>query len=41
MSGFGTQEDRDASIAAGFSIHLTKPVPVPKLKETIEHVDKN
>src|SRR3954451_8900075 len=28
MSGFGSQEDRDASCAAGFATHLTKPVPV-------------
>jgi CheY-like chemotaxis protein len=38
MSGFGSQEDRDASSAAGFAVHLTKPVPIRELKATIEHV---
>jgi two-component system CheB/CheR fusion protein len=38
MSGFGSQEDRDASQAAGFASHMTKPVPIPELKAMIERV---
>jgi signal transduction histidine kinase len=38
MSGFGSQEDRDASCAAGFATHLTKPVPIPQLRAMIERV---
>ena len=26
MTGFGTQEDRDRALRAGFDAHLTKPV---------------
>jgi CheY-like chemotaxis protein len=38
ISGFGSQEDRDESCAAGFATHMTKPVPIPELKAMIEHV---
>jgi DNA-binding response OmpR family regulator len=36
LSGFGGEEDAEASRAAGFAIHLTKPVPFPELKAVID-----
>lgn len=38
MSGFGTDADREASRAAGFTTHLTKPVSIDTLRETIQHL---
>jgi nitrogen-specific signal transduction histidine kinase/CheY-like chemotaxis protein len=38
LSGFGTDEDRAGSIAAGFSEHLTKPVDWPLLRDAIERL---
>ncbi|MDQ6860155.1 MAG: ATP-binding protein [Verrucomicrobiota bacterium] len=38
LSGFGMDDDRAASLAAGFSEHLTKPVDWPQLREAIERV---
>ena len=35
LSGFGTDEDRAASQAAGFSEHLTKPIDWERLREAI------
>ncbi len=35
LSGFGTQEDVRASKKAGFAAHLTKPVDLERLRETI------
>ena len=38
LSGFGTDEDRAASVAAGFAEHLTKPVDWPLLRDAIERL---
>ena len=38
LSGFGMDDDRAASSAAGFSEHLTKPVDWPQLRGVIERV---
>ena len=35
LSGFGTDEDRGASLRAGFDEHLTKPVDWERLKEAV------
>ena len=36
LSGFGSDEDRAASFAAGFSEHLTKPVDWPHLRGALD-----
>ena len=36
LSGFGGEDDVEASRAAGFAIHLTKPVPFPELRAAID-----
>ena len=38
LSGFGTEEDIRASREAGFAEHLTKPVSIGALRETIQRV---
>lgn len=38
ISGYGMEEDLERSSRAGFSAHLTKPVDVQKLQETILQV---
>ena len=38
LSGFGTEEDVVASVAAGFSAHLTKPVDWERLRVEIERL---
>jgi CheY-like chemotaxis protein len=38
LSGFGTDDDRAASSAAGFAAHLTKPVDWPELRDAIERL---
>ena len=38
MSGYGTEADRQRSIAAGFQRHLTKPVSVRAALEAIEEI---
>jgi PAS domain S-box-containing protein len=38
LSGFGTDEDRAASAAAGFAEHLTKPVDWPLLRDAIDRL---
>lgn len=38
LSGFGTDDDRAASAAAGFAEHLTKPVDWPLLRDAIERL---
>jgi len=40
LSGFGTAEDLEQSKAAGFAIHLTKPVDVSRLRMAISQVLK-
>jgi hypothetical protein len=35
MSGFGSEEDIRLSLAAGFAVHLTKPIDVGRLDEAI------
>ena len=35
LSGFGTQDDLEASKAAGFAVHLTKPVDLDRLRNAI------
>ena len=39
LSGFGGEEDAAASRAAGFAIHLTKPVPFPEFRAVIDDLD--
>jgi PAS domain S-box-containing protein len=38
LSGFGTEEDVAASLAAGFAAHLTKPVDWDRLRSEIERL---
>jgi PAS domain S-box-containing protein len=38
LSGFGTEEDVAASLAAGFAAHLTKPVDWDRLRSEIEQL---
>jgi CheY-like chemotaxis protein len=38
LSGFGTEEDVTASMAAGFAAHLTKPVDWDRLRSEIERL---
>ena len=38
LSGFGMDDDRAASSAAGFAEHLTKPVDWPQLRSVIERL---
>ncbi len=38
LSGFGSDEDRAASLTAGFSEHLTKPVDWPQLRAALDKV---
>jgi CheY-like chemotaxis protein len=38
LSGFGTEEDVQRSMAAGFAAHLTKPVPMATLRQMIAKV---
>jgi CheY-like chemotaxis protein len=38
ISGYGMEEDVERSSRAGFSAHLTKPIDVQKLQETILQV---
>jgi PAS domain S-box-containing protein len=38
MSGYGSQEDIQQSLAAGFDEHLTKPVDLQRLEEAIARV---
>ncbi len=38
LSGFGTEDDIQASSAAGFTEHLTKPVDWPQLRGAIERL---
>jgi two-component system, chemotaxis family, CheB/CheR fusion protein len=38
ISGYGMEEDVERSCRAGFSAHLTKPIDVQKLQETIQQV---
>ena len=38
LSGYGSEEDVRLSLKAGFAAHLTKPVDVRKLEETMRRV---
>ncbi|HEV3410046.1 MAG TPA: ATP-binding protein, partial [Chthoniobacterales bacterium] len=38
LSGFGSEEDRAASAAAGFTAHLTKPVDWPELRDAVQRL---
>ena len=38
ISGFGTEEDRQRSLEAGYGTHLTKPVDFNRLLEAIERI---
>jgi CheY-like chemotaxis protein len=38
LSGFGMESDREQSAAAGFARHLTKPVDVAVLRQTIDEL---
>jgi PAS domain S-box-containing protein len=38
LSGYGMEEDRRSSAAAGFAIHLVKPVPVRRLRQAVEQL---
>jgi len=35
MTGYGREEDRKASAAAGFDLHCVKPVDVDELEELL------
>jgi CheY-like chemotaxis protein len=35
MSGYGQERDRERAIAAGFDLHLTKPVPVIEMLRAV------
>jgi PAS domain S-box-containing protein len=35
MTGYGQQFDRQSTLAAGFDDHLTKPVPIEQLQQTL------
>jgi two-component system CheB/CheR fusion protein len=38
FSGYGTDEDRRESMAAGFAAHLTKPVTFDELLDAIRRI---
>ena len=38
VSGYGAEEDVEASLRAGFTAHLVKPVAFDKLRETIQRI---
>lgn len=38
LSGYGMPDDARKSLAAGFLVHLTKPVAVERLWSTLDHV---
>lgn len=40
LSGYGRAEDVAASKAAGFAVHLTKPIDLPRLMDAIERVSR-
>jgi len=40
MTGFGTQEDRERALGAGFDAHLTKPVDPGILAPLIAGLDR-
>jgi CheY-like chemotaxis protein len=35
MTGYGREEDRDRAKAAGFDLHLVKPVEADKLRDVL------
>jgi PAS domain S-box-containing protein len=39
MSGYGSEEDVEQSLAAGYDVHLTKPVDIQRLEEAIRRVN--
>jgi PAS domain S-box-containing protein len=41
MSGYGTEEDVQQSLDAGYSEHLTKPVDIQRVEEAIRRVTSN
>ena len=41
LSGFGAQEDLAASKAAGFAVHLIKPVDLDRLRQAIAELLEN
>ena len=38
LSGFGSADDIEHSLAAGFVVHLTKPVDFRRLEEVIQQI---
>jgi CheY-like chemotaxis protein len=38
LSGYGSEDDVRRSLAAGFTTHLTKPVPISRLRRAIAEV---
>lgn len=38
LSGYGTEDDVQKALQAGFAAHLTKPVPVATLRQTVARV---
>jgi DNA-binding response OmpR family regulator len=38
VTAFGTNEDRDRALAAGFAEHLTKPVGLDELVRAVQRV---
>jgi len=41
LSGYGQEDDRKASLEAGFDLHLVKPVSLEKLSEVLESASRN
>jgi signal transduction histidine kinase/ActR/RegA family two-component response regulator len=41
MTGYGQPEDRERALAAGFDQHLTKPVSVAALRDTVERTSRS
>ena len=40
LTGWGTQEDKRKALAAGFDMHMTKPVDVDDLQRTLVRIWK-
>jgi two-component system CheB/CheR fusion protein len=40
LSGYGTEADVQASVEAGFAVHVTKPVNFSDLLQAIEHLER-
>ena len=36
LTGYGQEDDRRASLAAGFDVHMTKPIDIATLKKLLQ-----